>query len=298
MILIVTTEDHRYTHKTLAPEGKVDVRVISYKELKQHATRLPRGTYIFTDVDRLSMYDVRDAAMSYRALKRAGQRVLNDPARMLSRYGLLRALNRAGINDFDAYRLEEQDGPRRWPVFLRLDGGHGSPITDLLHTQEDLDAAVAEAVEKGVPKSLLLIIEYCAEPVKPGLFRKLSVFRVGDRLLGYTCVHDDQWIVKYGQPAIATAALYKEEFKFVSKHSYAEAMGPVFEIAGIEYGRVDFGLVGGKPQIYEINSNPDVKLRPEPSTVDQRNKSNEVFRVNYLEAMREIDTYSRSASAA
>lgn len=296
MILIVTTEDHRYTHNRVAAEGDVDVRVITYNELKAHATALPKGTYIFTDADRLSLYELRDAAMAYRALKRAGQKVLNDPARMLSRYGLLRALNRAGINEFDAYRVEEREQPRRWPVFLRLDGGHGAPVTDLLYSPEGLDAAIAEAIGKGVPQTALLIIEYAAEPVKPGLFRKLSVFRVGDRFLGYTCVHDDQWIVKYGTPAIATEALYKEEYQLVSKHKFAKAMRPVFEIAGVEYGRVDFGLVGGRPQVYEINSNPEVKLIPKPSEIAMRNKSNALFRKNYLEALSEIDTFARAAA--
>ncbi len=67
------------------------------------------------------------------------------------------------------------------------------------------------------------------------------------------------------RPAIATAKLYTEEYELVATHRFAEAMRPVFEIAGVEYGRVDFGLVDGRPQIYEINSNPDVKLRPKPS---------------------------------
>ena len=91
----------------------------------------------------------------------------------------------------------------------------------------------------------------------------------------------------------ARQALYKEEYEFVSTHQFAEAMRPVFEIAGVEYGRVDFGLVGGRPQIYEINSNPDVKLRPKPSEIALRNKSNDLFRKNYLEAMREIDSFAR-----
>ncbi len=107
MILIITSEKHRYTHDSVRAEGKVDVRILSYRELQEHATALPKGTYIFTDVDRLSPASAWEASKAYRALKRAGQRVLNDPARMLSRFGLLRALNRAGINEFDAYRVED-----------------------------------------------------------------------------------------------------------------------------------------------------------------------------------------------
>ena len=194
MIIFITSEKHRYTHESLRAEG-VDLCVFSHGELQERSNALPRGTYVFTDIDRLSPSASRDASVAYRALKRAGQRVLNDPARMLSRFGLLRALNRAGINDFDAYRVEALEQPKRWPVFLRVDGGHGAPASDLLENQEQLDAAIEQNIANGVLQSALLAIEYAAEPVQPGLFRKLSVFRVGDRFLGYTCVHDDQWIV-------------------------------------------------------------------------------------------------------
>ena len=69
----------------------------------------------------------------------------------------------------------------------------------------------------------------------------------------------------------------------------------VFNIAGIDYGRVDFGLVGGRPQIYEINSNPMVDPKPSASLIERRNQSVALFRANYLEAMDAIDTGRRPA---
>lgn len=89
--------------------------------------------------------------------------------------------------------------------------------------------------------------------------------------------------------------MYEEEHRFVTEHTFAEAMRPVFDLAGIEYGRVDFGVVDGRPQIYEINSNPDLKLRHKPSPIPLRNESNERFRHNYLEALRAIDTVGTRA---
>jgi hypothetical protein len=197
---------------------------------------------------------------------------------------------------FDAYRVDELTEPRRWPVFLRAEGDHKAPVSGLLHGPEDLARAIEDAVAKGHPRSALLIIEYAAEPVREGLFRKLSAFRVGDRLLGYTCTHDDNWLVKYGKPGIAPPELYEEEYGFVAQPPFPDVIGRVFDLAGVDYGRVDFGVVGGKPQIYEINCNPDVKLRPEPSPAPRRNQSIELFRDNYLEAMRAIDTSDRWAS--
>ncbi|MEO7635004.1 MAG: hypothetical protein ABIS38_05090 [Sphingomicrobium sp.] len=298
MIIFITANDHRYTHRALAKERDVEVRVISHGELKARSANLPIATYVFTDVDRLAPEQRFHAARYYRALCKLGIRALNDPARMLSRVGLLRALYRAGINAFDAYRLEELSGPMRWPVFVRVDGSHSDPVSGLLNDQAELDAAIADCISRGIPRSLLMVIEYAAEPVIPGLYRKLSVFRVGDTMLGFTCVHDDKWLVKYGTPGIATPELYDEEYQLVADNPYLETMRTVFDIAGIDYGRVDFGLVDGRPQIYEINSNPDVKLRPKEGLVARREESNALFRENYLAALRTIDTPAVQARAA
>ena len=204
MILIVTMANHRYTHKSLEEEADLDLRVISYSELFNYQGARPTATYVFTDFDRLAGFALDRAALLYRELRDQGSVVLNDPALALGRFGLLRALNRAGINAFDAYRVDALETPARWPVFLRVDGDHGKPVSDLIDNEEQLSAALEQSLRDGVPRSLSGIVEYAAEPVQPGLFRKLSVFRVADRLLGYTCVHDDQWIVKYGKPGIAT----------------------------------------------------------------------------------------------
>ena len=290
MILIITTHEHAYTHRSLQSELDVDVRVVSYFEFLERKPARPRATYIFTDFDRLAPSVLPKIAVGYRKLRAAGCKVLNDPARALGRFGLLRALNRAGINDFDAYRVDSLEQPRKWPVFLRLEGNHLAPVTGLLHSQRELDLALEAIQKEGVPQSALVIIEYAAEPVRPGLFRKLSVFRVGDRLIGCTCAHDDHWLVKYGKKGIGTPDLYDEEYQFVAENPFGEMLLPVFDMAGVDYGRVDFGLVGGRPQVYEINTNPDIKLRPPPSPAPKRNESIELFRVKYLAAMQAIDT--------
>jgi hypothetical protein len=289
VIVIITSAQHQYTHKTVQAEGGADLRVISYAQLKG-ATEIPPATFIFTDVDRLGSPDRLRASEIFRSLRDRGLRVLNDPARMTSRFGTLRALHRAGINQFDVYRVEDLDEPKRWPVFLRIEGTHVEPVSDLLNDRDELRAAIDYNLARGVPVSALLIIEYAAEPVRPGLFRKLSAFRVGDRLLGYTCVHDDQWIVKYGKPGIAPPELYEEEYRFVAECPFADTLNRAFDLAGIQYGRVDYGLVDGTPQIYEINSNPNVDLSPTHGPIARRDESNALFKANYLSALADIDT--------
>ncbi len=222
-------------------------------------------------------------------------RALNDPALFLGRYGLLRGLCRAGINDFNAYRVDSAERPSRWPVFLRLEGNHAAPVSGLLRSEQELEDALQRAIDDGAPRSALLIIEYAAEPQESGIYRKLSVFRIGERLLGYTCAHDDNWLVKYGKYGIATPSLYDEEYSLVAQNPYGAAMKLAFDLAGIEYGRVDFGLVGGKPQVYEINSNPHIDLRPRRVPNTRRGESLSLFRSNYIEAMNLIDGAMRPA---
>lgn len=287
MIVFVTTERHRYTHEdVIAATG--GVKSVSYPEMFSHGY-LPRAAYVFTDMDRLSPRELEQAARSYRMLRANGLPVYNDPARFLGRYGVLRRLHREGLNDFNAYRADSGEAPSRWPVFLRAEGDHKRPLSGLLADQDELDRALAKAVEEGAPVSTLLIIEYAAEEVRPGLFRKLSVFRVGDRMVGFTCVHDDQWLVKYGKPGIAPPELYEDEYRIVSENPFGEEMLRVFELVGLEYGRVDFGIVAGRPQVYEVNSNPDMKLDPKSFGVELRDRSNALFKEKYLAAIDALD---------
>lgn len=267
--------------------------MVTYDQLLKRKSPY-RATHVFTDLDRLPNWRLHEAALLYRKVKRAGLRTLNDPARFLGRFGLLRGLHRVQINDFNAYRADDFATPSRWPVFLRLEGDHAAPVSGLLEDEHALDNALKRAIDDGAPRSALLIIEYAAEPVQPGVYRKLSAFRIADRVLGYTCVHDDNWLVKYGALGIATPEMYEEEYSFVAENPHAAAVSKAFDLAGIDYGRADFGLVGGKPQIYEINSNPHVDLTPQPALSARRNESIALFRTKYIDAMEEIDVSPRA----
>ena len=294
MIVFVSTEQHRYTNRDLAKEPGSRVRIATYDELFTFE-QLPRAAYVFTDLDRLSDERLEHASKSFRMLRKNGLPVYNDPSRFLGRYGVLRRLHHEGINEFNAYRVDSLEKPARWPVFIRADGDHKRPLSDLLHNQEELDAGIARVIGEGAPISTLLIIEYAAEEVRPGLFRKLSVFRIGEQMVGFICVHDNQWLVKYGKPNIATADMYDDEFRMVRDNPYGEEMRRIFQLIGLEYGRVDFGIVNGRPQIYEINSNPDVKLNPKSFGNEQRDRSNALFKEKYLAA---VDTLDRDLKTA
>jgi hypothetical protein len=289
MIVFIHTTEHSYTHKPVVEADKqARVAVVTYDTLFD-ANSVPRATYVFTDMDRLSLWRLRLAALTFRKMRERGLRVLNDPARVLSRWGLLRSLRLAGVNDFDAYRVEESVRPRRWPVFLRAEGAHLGPISGLLNDWDQVVAEVERAVAKGAPLTGLLIVEYAAEPLRPGLYRKFGSFRIGPAAFAHTCVDDNQWIAKTGRRDVTPPELYEEEQRVVRENPYGPSLAHAFELAGIEYGRIDFGLVQGKVQVYEINTNPEVLFgNDHPSPV--RQETYRIFRQNYLGALSAIDT--------
>jgi hypothetical protein len=289
VIVFVARIGHSYTLKALqAGDLGLTVRLINYRDLLE-AKSLPRATYIFTDLDRIPLYWLRLAARIWRDLRDAGLRVLNDPARVLSRYGLLRRLHNAGFNGFNAYRVEDEVMPARWPAFLRCEGDHLGPVSDLVETPAAMRQAIDRAVADGMPLASLLIVEYAAEERIPGMFRKYGCFRVGAARFAHTCVDDGQWIAKIGRPDLTPPELYAEEHRIVRDDPWGAALAPAFDIAGVDYGRADFGLVGGRPQLYEINTNPDIVFEDE-HPVALRHRSYDLFRDNYLAALRAIDT--------
>lgn len=272
----------------IAAAGDRDIAKLAYTELFA-APRLPHATYIFGNLDMLSWSGLRSAAAAYRQLRAQGVRVLNDPAWVASRFGLLRQLYLAGFNQFNAYRAEEGLRPQRWPVFLRIEASHGGPISQLLHRWEEVRSAIAEAVAAGIPLTTILIVEYAAQPVRPGLFRRLAIYRIGGRSVADTCVHERDWRAKEGEDGIATPELYEDELRIVRDNPYRDVVGKAFDMAGIDYGRADFGLVDGRVQVYEINASPFIELlgdSPSPFRSESRRLSN----ANYLDAVRQLDS--------
>lgn len=255
MITMLATSSHTYTHEPLKGNGRFEFRMLSYTRAFR-SDRLPRGTYVFSDLDRLSYWELELAARMYRTLKEAGVKVLNDPARLRQRHALLRALHHIGFNRFGAWHADDPGRPARYPVFLRTQSAHRGPLSDLLHDEDEVAVAVEDALTQGVPMRELMLAEYCAQPIRDNLFRKLAVFRVGDRMVSTLCVHENHWAAKYGELGAATQELYDDEYDIVAGNRYGEALRPAFEAGCVDYGRADFALVDGRPQVYEINTNP------------------------------------------
>lgn len=263
MIHFVTTRDHAYTLQHLAKRlGRGQCRVHHYERLFQRK-RLPAGTWIFTDHERLSAYELELAARVAAKLEKGGARILNHPARILRRFDLLRALKQAGINSFAAWQAETFPAPGSFPVFIRNEYDHDANGSALIPDQAALKAKLADLRERGHSLAGKLVIEYAGAEISPGVWQRLQTYCIGGTIIAHTNVIDFRWHVKdAGEPGEVERHPQFETFlaneqDFISRNLYADVLRRAFALAGIDYGRADFAIVDGAPQIYEINTNPN-----------------------------------------
>ena len=232
------------------------LRLIPYAALPMIRSFEP-GSFIFTDHDRL--------ADNYRQLltRLSGQLgangcpVLNHPTRSLQRFALLRALHDAGINRFNVHWLADWRQVERFPVFIRCERGHDEPLTGLIANREELEREAERLLADPERPTDAMIVEFGNAPAEDGRFRKYSAYRVGDQIYAQHFFSRADWWIKFGDQD-ATPKEKEELVAYLRDNPHRDQLRQVFEIAKIEYGRVDYCVVDGRVQVFEINTNPTV----------------------------------------
>ncbi len=292
MIFVITTPGHGYTVQSLVNGAYgfpiPEFRNVSYEDMLR-ARQVPRATYVFTDMERLSAWELQLAAQLYVVLKQHGLRCLNDPARAMARVELLRSLHAAGLGPFQVWRADEHPRPTRFPVFIRHESDHGMPVTDLIGDQAQLDRVLAELRTHAVPLRGLIVLEHCPAPYGPGLWHKWGTFRVGDTLSVDHIAVDDKWLVKYGDYGKLTDEVVRDEHDAVISNRYSVDMARVFDLAQIEFGRADHATIDGRTVVYEINTNPSIG-RYVPDRIPLRFETQRHGRQRLAAAFAAIDT--------
>ncbi len=251
---------------------------------------VPEGSlYAFTDLEILASWETElVTALARRLADTPGARVLNHPERTLTRCELLRALREAGINSYGVARLDEGAPPRpvRWPVYTRDDRSHDDgSMSDLLDTREELDQHLAELSAKGIDLGHRSLVEYAGAPGEDGLFRKYAAMRLGDAIVPCHIFFGREWIVKHS--AVFDESTAREELAYIEDNPHEDVLRQAFDLAGIEYGRVDYGVVDGRVEIWEINTNPYV-IRPEYTAQEARREALAAFSERFNRALRDL----------
>jgi len=258
MLYFLTTRKHRYTMEIcLRSDGKPlasFVRQLSYSSLFLRK-RLPRGCYIFADIERLSDADLVRAEYVWDKLAEDGQSILqNHPRRVMKRFELLSTLKSKNLNTFNVYRLPGFEGSCRFPVFIRGENDHKGAISDLIDSQEELDAYLKKVDATWKGRRGKIITEFCDISDQDGVYRKYSAFCIGGRILPRHIFFRNKWLVKAWERL--DPHLLEEEIRYVNENPHETQLQEIFELAGIDFGRIDYGMLDGKLQVWEINTNP------------------------------------------
>ena len=202
MIHFVTTAAQAFTvHDYLSVRGAslaTRLRLVEYERMVEW-THVERGTYVLAALERLSPGMLRFVRALVGQFEGSdGVRFLNHPSRTMGRFALLETLARLGRNEFRAERVTGDYRALRFPVFLRSEREHGGPLSPLLHSSRDVDAAVGRALAQGFRLDDLLVVEFCDTADARGLVRKYGAFVVGDRVIPKSLAVSCDWL---DQPA-------------------------------------------------------------------------------------------------
>ena len=153
---------------------------------------------------------------------------------------------------------------------------------------------------RGFPVEKLLAVEYVDAVGADGLFRKYTAYRVGDALIPRYLTWSPKWLVKRHPKDLASddpdiPRLVREEHDYAQAGPFRDAIWKAFELANIEYGRVDFTVVDRVPQIWEINTAPflDPKDldRPQEHWLNRlREPTKDLFYARFFPALFTLDS--------
>src|SRR5262249_9912428 len=190
------------------------IRLVPYDELSTVSRSKPcRGTYIFSDIERLSPAEVTSASALAEALRQSGCRVLNYPQQVHKRFALLKTLHRAGINDFDVYKANEM--PKQFPVFIRVANDHDGSRSELLQTYDAVAEQLSALCLAGFEAEDLMLTEYMHTADSTGMYRKYSCFLIGESFIPRHLLFSHNWVTKLWANEV-DSGLVQEEIDFIN----------------------------------------------------------------------------------
>lgn len=180
---------------------------------------------------------------------------------MLSRHDLLEKMRAVGINEFRSYAPDRIDDSVRYPVFVREAAEHTGSLSGLLRARRQLQSFLLWQRLRGYKLRELLVVEFCDTVDSHGEYRKYSAQYVAGRVSARYVHVGRHWMVKAHGSAFEDAWA-NEEFEFIRNNVHAQRIRKIFELARIDFGRIDYGMQNGNIQVWEINTNPTIGRLP------------------------------------
>ena len=270
MLYFLVTKRHAYTMEWFLAEWGKEleplIRIIPYKSLMT-IKKLHPGLYIFSDIERISPHYLKRLDLSWQSLNDSPlcQKPLNRPLKVKKRLELLNTLHEAGINDFNAYPITAGQNPRpeRFPVFIREANDHAVPTTVLINNQAELDECINKMSMAGQFGGNPIVTEFTSVMGSDGLYYKYGAFCIGGRIIPGYINAGDHWMVKL-ETSTLDEKLMAENLAYVESNPHEKELKKIFQLANIDYGRIDYGLCNGRIQVFEINTNPTILMPRKP----------------------------------
>ncbi len=244
-------------HLNYRPALNRRVRAIPFERLLD-VSEWPRGVYLFTDAERMTVPQKAYAARLHAMLSKRPDAflLLNHPTDHVPRFDLLRRFHEQGVNDFNVHRVDRLD-EARFPLFLRYEDRHIGSLTPLLHTRNEAEDRLARLAAAGENLDHMIAVEFADTSDRERLYRKYGAFRIADRIVPRHMFASDHWEVKIDTNN-KSPFRRREEYAYLRENPHSDAVMAAFEAANLQYGRIDYAMKDGRIQVWEINDNPQM----------------------------------------
>lgn len=266
-ILFFVPENQTWIQKNfqnrLLPEIAKDIQIHSYERIDKLRVIEPSAC-IFTGLGVITELERELSNSLWDQLENHGFpiRLMNHPKNTLNRHALHKELFRLNINDFRSFYLHEIPNTNlNYPIFIREADKHTGSLSELIFSEFELEKQLQNLKKSGYELNSLLIVEYIRTADQNNVFKKYSAFKIGDTIIPRYLTLSHNWVAKENAESPADKTLYdddhiKEEFDYITANPHKDELFNIFKIAGIDYGRIDYGFKDGKLQVWEINTLP------------------------------------------
>ena len=270
--------------------------ILHYEDLAQR-TSLPSGCYVLAALDQLTPQALHMVESVETQLRAAGPsvRVLNSASRTLHRLDVLELLRREGLNRHRAVRATADLTRLCFPVFVREEHRHSGSLSGLLRTPATLTVELARLLMRGFRLADLLVVEFCDTADEHGVYRKYAAHMIAGEIVPQFVASGTDWMLKYSVQDTTPEQLL-EERAWVLGNPHEDQIRRIFELAGVEYGRIDYSMKDDRLVTWEINLNATLgRYGPLPPDLDRiRSVRREHFCRRFESAFRAVDTAGSS----
>jgi len=140
-------------------------------------------------------------------------------------------------------------------VFIRRERDALGPESPLLANEAEYRAAVESLQDSGKGLSGRMVVEFRQKPDADGVYRKYGAMYFRGRVVPQHLFMSRNWVLKSSTLELSPAMVAEEE-SYVFDNPHADQVRRIFELAETDFGRVDYAMVDGRIEVFEINTNP------------------------------------------